>query len=151
MFKPGQLLSLLIVTLIWPCTAIARDATQRYSIADAMMHEVATGLTDVNFYWGDQEHPEIEKTIGTYETRRKTGAFGRSDYKACRWAFLAAVKVLHSRALKEGGDAVVNIRSTVTGTEFSSKDEFICRDGNIVTKVYLKGDVVLLKDKSPSY
>ncbi len=127
-------------------TAMARDSAQLQPIAEAMATATAKSLADVKFYFGDQPHPEIKRHIGTYTSKRTTNAFGKSDYNSCQWGFLSAIKTFHQRALMEGGNAVINIKSVTTGEVFESTEEFSCRAGNVVTKVYLKGDVVLLSN-----
>ena len=122
----------------------ARDSASKQSIVDAMETATAKSYSDVAFYFGDQPHSAVKKSIGTYTAKRSTNAFGKSDYDSCQWAFLSAIKSLYERALRERGNAVVNIRSITTGQETTSRTEFDCRAGNIVSKVYLKGDVVEL-------
>lgn len=124
--------------------AQARDSSQQQSIAEAMSTATAQSYTGVAFYFGDQSHAEPKRFIGTYTSKKTTNAFGKSDYEACQWAFLSAIKSFHQRALREGGDAVVNITSITTGQPIKSTDHFMCRAGNVVAKVYLQGDVVKL-------
>jgi hypothetical protein len=124
--------------------SVARDSTQNHSINDAMETATAKSFSDVKFFFGDQPHPEPNRHIGSYNSKRTTNAFGKSDYESCQWAFLSAIKSFYERALAEGGDAVVNIKSITTGRPFESTTEFVCRAGNVVTKVYLRGDVVEL-------
>ena len=136
--------SILLVMLVVqsPATALARDNVQNYPVIDAMETATAKSFIGVKFYFGDQPHPAVKRLIGTYPTKRTTNAFGKSDYKSCQWAFLSAIKTLYERTLKEGGNAVVNIQSITTGAIINSTDEFVCRAGNVVAKVYLKGTVV---------
>ncbi len=69
----------------------------------------------------------------------------KSDEKACNWAFLSAMIALRDRALNEGGNAVVNIKSNYKQNEMSSNTEFECHAGAIMSGVALKGTVVKLK------
>ncbi len=124
--------------------AQARDSSQQQSITDAMNTATAQSYTGVEFYFGDQSHAKPKRHIGTFTSKKTTNAFGKSDYEACQWAFLSAIKTFHQRALREGGNAVVNITSITTGKPFKSTDVFECRAGNIVAKVYLQADVVEL-------
>lgn len=127
-----------------PATALARDDAAKHSIDEAMATDTAQSFTGVRFYFGDQSFGEPKRKIGSYTSKKTTNAFGKSDEEACQWAFLSAVKSFYERALREGGNAVVNLRSITTGKPFSSATEFECRAGNIVAKVYLSGDVVEL-------
>lgn len=127
-----------------PGIAMARDNVQHHPIAEAMETATAKSFTGVSFYFHGQQHSPVKKHIGTYTARRTTNAFGKAGYAACQWGFLSAVKTLYERALAEGGNAVINISSITTGQVFDSADDFVCRAGNVVAKVYLRGDVVLL-------
>ncbi len=137
---------LLVLAMLFPHLAAARDSTQNQPIADAMKTVTAKGLDGVKFYFGEQSSPPGARLIGTYSSRKATNAFNKSDYEACQWAFLSALKSLHQRALGRGGNAVVNIRSLSTGQLGGDADNFVCRAGNVVAKVYLRGDVVALAD-----
>ena len=53
---------------------------------------------------------------------------------------------LQKRALAEGGNAVVNIRSFYKKREFTSAIEFECGAGAMVAGVTLVGDVVKLAE-----
>ncbi|WNO09552.1 excinuclease ABC subunit A [Teredinibacter sp. KSP-S5-2] len=126
---------------------LARDSINNHSIASALNHpefENKVG-TAVRFYFGDQTVPAIEKKIRVYNTTRKTHAIGKTDQQACEWAFLSTLIALRDSALREGGDAVINIQSTYKGGIFNSKTEFRCGAGDIMAGVSLQGTVVKLK------
>ncbi len=129
-------------------TASARDTEVRFSIDSAMQTSTARSFTGVQFFFGDETHPEVMDRLGTYESRRTTNAFAKSDLESCQWAFLSGIKSLYQRALSEGGNAVINIQSITTGQRISSQTEFVCRAGNVVSKVYLEGDVVRLNSSN---
>lgn len=125
--------------------AQARDTTQRFPVSEPMSSSTADEFNNVRFYFGDQSHPPISRTVGTYTTRRTTNAFMKADKEACDWGFLSAMRTLWERAVKEGGNAVVNIRSVTTGETVNSATEYVCRAGNVVAKVYLEGKVVVIE------
>jgi uncharacterized protein YbjQ (UPF0145 family) len=58
--------------------------------------------------------------------------------------FLSAVLSLRDRAVKEGGDAVVAIRSFYKKNEVVSDTEYECHAGALIAGVALKGTVVTL-------
>lgn len=124
----------------------ARDTKSMHSIKGVF--ESADGKDkldkDIRFYFGKQPHPKVEKSFGEFRTNKKTNAFGKSDKQACGWAFLSALLVLQSRAIQEGGNAVVNIRSNYRNNEVESETEFECGAGAVMAGVALKGDVVKL-------
>ena len=128
--------------------ADARDSIVRVSVEEAMTTEDAKVTLDVGvrFFFADQSHPEVVRRIGTYTANKKTNAFNKSDQEACKWAFLSAMVSLQKRALAEGGNAVVNIRSSYKKREFASATEFECGAGAMVAGVALVGDVVKLAE-----
>lgn len=126
----------------------ARDTIVRVSVEEAMTTQDAKVKLDVGvrFFFGDQKHTEIVTRIGTYTANKKTNAFNKSDQDACKWAFLSAMISLQDRAIAEGGNAVVNIRSFYKKRDFTSATEFECGAGAMVAGVALVGDVVKLAD-----
>jgi hypothetical protein len=110
-----------------------------------MSTTTAEAFADVKFFFGDQPHPTIARNIGTFTSKKTTNAFGKSDKESCDWAFLSAAKSFFERASREGGNAVINNRSITTGNPVSSENEYVCRAGNVVSKVYLEGTVVELE------
>ena len=128
--------------------ADARDTIVRVSVEEAMTTEDAKVTLDVGvrFFFADQSYPEVVSRIGTYTANKKTNAFNKSDQEACKWAFLSSMVSLQKRALAEGGNAVVNIRSFYKKREFTSATEFECGAGAMVAGVTLVGDVVKLAE-----
>lgn len=126
----------------------ARDTRHRISLEEALSSaDAQAALTgEIQFFFGDQEHPEVERQIGTYTSNKKTNAFGKSDQEACKWAFLSAMISLQRRAIAEGGNAVINIRSNYKRNAFSSVTEFECGAGAIMAGVTMVGDVVVLAE-----
>jgi hypothetical protein len=128
--------------LLW-----AADKLDDYSIETAMMQPEAKSKLggEISYYFGDQAHPEIEKSYGVFKTSQRTNGFGKSDEVACNWVFLSAMIVLHNRAIAEGGDAIINIKSNFNNVETSSETSFRCANGAIMAGVALTGEVVKLK------
>lgn len=127
-------------------SASARDDVLELSVADAMANaKVSQAVGDgVQFYFGGQSHDTVKQTFGEWSTNKKTNAFGKSDEFACQWAFAGALKTLKQRAIKEGGNAVINIRSNYKNNLTSSDTHFKCGAGNVIAGVALIGDVVKL-------
>ncbi len=136
-----------IVTLIIGANlAHARDEIKFFPIADVMENEeYASRLEGVQFFFGDQPHPAVERDFGEFQSNKKTNAFNKSDKRACEWAFLSALLSFHNRALSEGGDAVIGIRGYYKKNKYKSETEFQCGAGNIMAGVTLKAHVVKLK------
>lgn len=127
--------------------ALARDDIKDFSVTDALATEKAKEVlgSDIKFYFGAQSHGAVSKKFGEFGTNKKTNAFGKTDREACEWAFLSAMKALRERAQREGGNAVVNIRSNYRSNTTSSPDTFKCGSGAVMAGVALLGDVVLIK------
>jgi hypothetical protein len=100
---------------------------------------------DVALYFAGQRHPAVVKTMGEFATNKKTNAFGKSDLQACQHVFLSAVIELQERARKEGGNAVIDIKSNYKNELRESATEYTCGAGAVVAGVALTGEVVTLR------
>jgi hypothetical protein len=125
--------------------ASARNTVSTYPIDQALHSDSGKVGDDVALYFAGQSHPGVEKTMGEFSTNKKTNAFGRSDLDACQRVFLSAVLELQERARKEGGNAVINIKSNYKKDVLESATEYTCGAGAMVAGVALKGEVVKLR------
>ncbi len=138
----------LIFGLSFASTVLAGDQKLTLSIKEAMENPKVKKLLEqknIKLYWGKQSHPWVKAHLGEYKTTKRTNAFLKSKTKACQWALAAALSTLQDRAIREGGDAVINIRSNIRNQEFSSETQYECLAGNMMVNVALKGEVVKLK------
>lgn len=135
---------LMIALLTFASSLHARDDVNDYSVKDAMSNDkVSSAIGDgVSFYFGNQKHPAVQKKFGEFRSNKKTNAFNKTDQAACEWAFASAMKTLKQRAVREGGNAVINIRSNYRDNVTSSNTTFKCGSGNVVAGVALIGEVV---------
>ncbi|MEE9494093.1 MAG: hypothetical protein V3W04_12020 [Gammaproteobacteria bacterium] len=124
----------------------ARDDRNMYSLDDALKNDDAMSKLDpgIGLYFGKKSHPAIVKNFGEVMTNKKTNAFNKTDKRACEWAFLSAMISLQDRAVREGGNAIVNIRSYYKRHEVTSETEYECGSGKIIAGVTFKGEVVKL-------
>jgi uncharacterized protein YbjQ (UPF0145 family) len=83
----------------------------------------------IKFYFGDQPTRQVLTNLGSDVSNRKTNAFGKSDEKACNWAFLSAMLALQTRAQQLGANAVINTVSHYNKRVMSSATEFECMQG----------------------
>jgi len=129
-------------------TGQTRNEVLRFSIEDALSQPGASSRlnSSVRLFFGDQAFPSVERKLGTFTSNKKTNAFNKSDREACNWAFLSAMVSLQERAIREGGNALVNIRSIYYKNEFSSTTDFECGAGNVVAGVTMVGEAVKLAD-----
>jgi hypothetical protein len=127
-------------------SASARDDINSYSVVEALQTEQAKAKlgTDIAFYFGEQSYGTPEKNFGVVSTNKKTNAFNKSDREACEWVFLSAMIALKNRAMSEGANAVVEIKSNYKGTLTSSEDTFRCGAGTFLAGVALTGKLVKL-------
>jgi uncharacterized protein YbjQ (UPF0145 family) len=141
-------LAVLMLCLTIGSPAYARDTRHLLPIAVAMEVRDAQDKLDrsVKFYFGDQAPPQVLTNLGSDVSNRKTNAFGKSDEKACNWAFLSAMVALEKRAQQLGANAVINIVSYYNKKVMSSATEFECHAGAIIAGVALRGDFVKFAD-----
>lgn len=144
--KTLLLMAIPVLSMVISTSVEARDTRHMFSLQEALENEAAKSQLDSNvrLYFGKQRHPAIAKNFGEVMTNKKTNAFNKTDKRACEWAFLSAMLSLQSRAVREGGNAVVNIRSFYKRNEVSSETEYECGAGGIIAGVTFKGDVVKL-------
>jgi uncharacterized protein YbjQ (UPF0145 family) len=141
-----KLLLAAITTLLLASSLYARDDVTQYSIAEAMELEqtkLALG-SEIKFYFGNQTHSSIASNFGEFRTNKKTNAFNKSDKEACQWVFLSAMISLRDRAVTEGGNAVINIKSNYKNNLTVSDTTFSCGSGAIIAGVALVGTIVKL-------
>jgi len=137
---------LLLASLALPIAA--RDDRNLYPIKDALNANAEGKLDpDIRLFFAGQKHPAVNKKIGEWKTNKKTNAFNKSDQEACEWSFLSALLELQERARKEGGNAVINIKSNYKNIEHSSPSEYMCGNGALMAGVALKSTVVNLSGK----
>jgi uncharacterized protein YbjQ (UPF0145 family) len=128
-------------------SAFARDDVDSYDIKGALNSPAANAKlsSSVKFFFGDQDYGQVNQDFGTFKTNKKTNALNKSDQEACEWVFLSAMITLQERALKEGANAVVDIKSNYKNNLTSSQETFQCGAGTFVAGVALTGKVVSLK------
>jgi hypothetical protein len=135
-----------VLLLGWGGVAEGRDDRLMFPIKEALTSSRAEGRIspDVKLFFAGEKYPAPVQRLGTFKSNRKTNGVGKSDQEACNWAFLTTVLSLQERARKEGGNAVVDIKSVYKGTVTSSATEFMCGAGSIMAGVALEGTVVKL-------
>jgi len=126
--------------------ADARDERLKMPLKDALATPAAQEKMNpaVKLYFGDTPHAKPELTLGTFTANKKTNFFNKSDKEGCEWVFLSAVLALQQRALKEGGNAVVDVHSVYRNATLRSRTQYDCGAGAVVGGVALRGTVVKL-------
>jgi uncharacterized protein YbjQ (UPF0145 family) len=129
-------------------TAQARDDKLMFPVTSAMAKGETTKERldpSVPLYFGKQKTPAVEKAIGTWTSNKKTNATNKSDQEACEIAFVSAAISLQQRAKREGGDAVINIKSVYKNENVENDTEYLCGAGTFSAGVALAGTVVKFK------
>ena len=140
--------SILAGLLATPWPSAARDTKYLLPLAAALEVKDAKDKLDgsIKFFFGNQPTPPVLTKLGSDVSNRKTNAFGKSDEKACNWAFLSAMVALEKRAQQLGANAVINIVSYYQKEVMSSATEFECHAGAVIAGVALKGDFVKIAE-----
>jgi uncharacterized protein YbjQ (UPF0145 family) len=138
----------IILAFSFATSAFAADTLIQLQIEDAINDlSIKSQLSSgIQLFWGDQKHPEPKTVFGEYKTSQRTNALGKSREDACQWALASSLKELQARAHREGGNAVVNIKSNIKNVEKSSTTEYDCLAGRVMVNVALKGTVVKLPE-----
>ncbi len=128
-------------------SAVAKDVKEKYSVKKAFEFAKVKALFpgNIKFYWGKQHHPPVVKKFGTYKTSKRTNGFAKKRDYACSLAMASALSALQDRAVREGGNAVINIVSNIKNHPESSTKEFSCLAGAMMVNVALQGTVVTIK------
>ncbi len=126
--------------------AMAADVLVEMDIKNALENPKVqnTIYDDIKLYWGPEKHPKVIKNYGEFSTSKRSNKLGKSREQACEWALASSIKVLQERARREGGNAVIGIKSNVKHNEVSSASSYECLCGNMMVNVVLKGTVVKL-------
>ncbi|MEZ4281283.1 MAG: excinuclease ABC subunit A [Myxococcota bacterium] len=123
----------------------AADQMLDLPVAEAKASGHASALLDIPFYMAGESHPPVAREIGSWPTNQRTNAFGKASTDACQRVFISAIRSLQLRAQREGGDAIVDVRSNTKNVVFESATEYRCAAGAVVANVALTGTVVKLR------
>lgn len=120
----------------------ARDDVHYFSIQEALNSPEAKKVLNprIKLYFANSVSGKV--LAKDLVSNKKTNGFNKTPKRACEWAFLSAVKSFQDRAASMGGTKVVNLVSYYKKSTFRSSKEFECHDGNLITGVALKGDIV---------
>jgi hypothetical protein len=144
--KLAACVALLLSTLTFEQLAHARNDRILISIAQAL--EVGKAKSKINpdipLFFGKSKHPAVAQKLSVLTTSRKTNSVGKSDSEACIWAFLSTIIVLQDDARKNGGNAIVELKSIYEQVTLDSETEFSCAAGGLMAGVKLEGTVVKL-------
>jgi hypothetical protein len=142
-----QLLVLISAALLLSPLAQARDDMMKFPIAGALESAEAKDKLsgEVKFYFGNQKHAAPKQKMGSATSNKKTNFFHKEPNEACDRAFVSALISFQGSALRDGGNAVINLKSVTKNRDFVSETEYQCNVGNITGGVALRGDIVKLR------
>jgi hypothetical protein len=126
--------------------AAASERQKTFSLEEALNSPEAKDKLshEVELYFGNQKHPKVVESFRTARANKKTNGFGKSDEKACKRALISALMNLQAQALRQDGNAIINIKSYYQNQETNSETEYLCVSGALMSGVSLKGTVVKL-------
>ena len=145
-----KLVAFLSLFLLLLPSAHAKDDLQLLNIKDAMAtHEAKSQLDpDVKLYFADQQHPKAIKNLGSWVTNKKFPLLNKSPKSVCEYTFIDGLEELQRRALKEGGNAVINIESYYDKMIRPSTEKYVCSVGYVVVGVALRGTVIKVDESA---
>jgi hypothetical protein len=128
--------------LLFSQIASSRDTQHYFSIQDALQSEAFKQKLDpkIKLFFANKK-VRVKKRLGNFTSNKKTNSFNKSDLQACQWALLSALLSMQNRAVKEGGNAVINISSYYKKQKYTSTTKFECHAGAMITGVALNADV----------
>jgi len=136
------LLILIALTSFFGNQATA-GSTDKYELKQLLESDEAYNtLLDISLYFGDQQYSKVESTYGEVIIKKKAKRSKKSDQKSCGQAMIRALKTLQQRAISEGMNGVIDIKSYYNNRIFKSDSHFECGTGNGMARVVLKGTLV---------
>jgi uncharacterized protein YbjQ (UPF0145 family) len=142
-----------LIAMLFSSVMLASPVTAaevlEFSIDDVMASVRATETlkSDISFYHSGQDSLLTTKVLSAATTQQKINGFLKSDRNACELAFLAAMKELKLIALAKGGNALVNIHSSLSEDKEERKDGFYgCISKIAIAEVSLTANIVVLDD-----
>ena len=136
----------LTAPVVAPGRASASDLKIDMTVEQSLTYHGRRAPLELPYHMRGADHAEIEKSIETVKSSQRTRAMGRSPEAACAIAFQSAIIQLQKATKKLGGNAVVDIVSSVKGKESVVADGFRCRAGMWSAYVVLTGKAVKLAE-----
>ena len=135
-----------ITLLVCAIPAFAADSWHELSASNAISSALGQEKLDkdIRVFMKGQSHPAVTKKFGEYKSNQRANKFGKSIETACDTAFLSALIALQQRAVREGGNAVIDVYTITKNQQYESPENFKCIAGGFVANVALMGTVVTL-------
>lgn len=135
-----------ITLMVIATPALAKDAWHQFSAKEAQASKLGKDKLnpDIKLFMKGEKHAKVIKKMGEYKANKRSNAFGKSAQATCDTSFLSALITLQDRAVKEGGNAVIDIYTITKDKKFESAEQYSCLKGGVVSNVALMGTVVQL-------
>jgi uncharacterized protein YbjQ (UPF0145 family) len=145
MKAPIFAIAVLVALMVAP-SAWARDDHHMFPLDHALNNPLAQQKLDksISLYFGNQTHPKVIQSIGTWNSNKKTNGSNKTDQEACEWAFLSAMESLINRARQVGANAVIDIKSNYKNIVTVSDNQYMCGNGSLMAGVAFIGTMVTL-------
>ncbi len=141
---------LLIVLILLLCSMFSMPAfsaeTRQLVFALAMENSEVqeTLIPGIDLYFVGDEYPKIEKEFAISKASRTINGFLKNKYEICEMALAAALVDIQRTALNYGGDAIIDINSTLNNKRSPSVEQYDCLVGITLVTVEIKGTIVKL-------
>lgn len=138
---------LLLLMSSFNLVAEEKSSLKYMDIKEAIGSEMykKTITSKLAYFFGDEKHPELERTLTEASSSRKINVTAKFGNNSCIAAFLETLAALQKTAEGYKADAIVNIQSSYEGNTLSSSNNYLCDPGFFVAGVGLKADVVTFK------
>jgi hypothetical protein len=140
---------LVLFSLVTAATPVlAKDNWHQFSAGDAQLSPLGKEKLKpgIKLYMLGEKHAKVLKRLGEFKSNKRSNAFGKSAQNACDRTFISALMALQDRAVREGGNAVIDIYTITKNQKFESAEQYSCIKGGFVTNVALMGTVAELAE-----
>ncbi len=138
---PTLAFAILLAGLVYP--AEARNVPYRLPLQPLLDSPQFrdSGSSDMMFLFGNTPSVPGISVISSLVVTRKARIPGKADEIACATAMVAALRELRDHAVRQGGNAVVNVNSAFRGNIFSSATDYECHAGSHSVVITLQASI----------
>ncbi|WP_144111827.1 signal peptidase [Paraburkholderia sp. BCC1886] len=122
--------------------ALSGCATQVKSLPLAAAGGESRG--DVQVYFGQQDHPAVQRQVGSVSYSVRIARQVASPEEACHKALTEAVQKLRNAARERHANAVIDVSTRFHSTETNSSTDFTCGVSPSAAALAVKGQLVVL-------
>lgn len=101
-----------------------------------------TLIPGIDLYFVGDDYPKVEREFAVSKASRTVNGFLKNKYKTCEMALASALVDIQRAALNYGGEAIIDITSTLNNKGSSSVEKYDCLVGITTVTVEVKGTIV---------